>query len=390
MTSPSPRQRPLIWTLALLSTAGYGALYYAQPLLAVATEHATGWSRAQTGLAFTLALLTNAALAPVVGRAVDRFGGKVLISGGAALGAVALALMTLHPSYPAFVACWVLAGVAMTLTFYEPVFTVVAQQFIAADRRRATLTITLIAGLASTIFVPLTSAGLQAGGLTVALGMLAGLLLVTAGLGWAILPRHRGHEAAGRTAHTPFAPDAAFRQLVLSFTLARIVSVGTALQLAPLLLARGEAPALAAALAGLMGLAALPGRVLFAPLLAALGVYRLTATLFVTLGLGPLLLATTSSVWLAGLAITLFGLANGALTLARSELLLGRYDPGLFGTVNGRLAGPVNLAQALTPVSVGLLFSGSGSYLPSLWGLSVLAALSAWGLRAQALDPVPA
>ncbi|MBB5378519.1 hypothetical protein HNQ07_004026 [Deinococcus metalli] len=390
MRSSTQRQRPLIWTLALLSTVGYGALYYAQPLLAVATEQTTGWSRAQTGLAFTLALLTNAALAPVVGRAVDRFGGRLLISGGAALGAAALTLMSLHPSYPGFVACWVLAGVAMTLTFYEPVFTVVAQQFQAGDRRRATLTITLIAGLASTIFVPLTSAGLQAGGLTMALGILAGLLVITAGLGWAVLPGVGRHTGAKHHMVTPFAPDASFRQLVLSFTLARIVSVGTGLQLAPLLLARGEAPAVAAALAGLMGLAALPGRVLFGPLLAALGIHRLTTALFIMLGLGPLLLATTSSVWLASLAITLFGLANGALTLARTELLVGRYDAGLFGTINGRLAGPVNLAQALTPFGVGLLFSGSGSYLPSLWGLSVLAALSAWGLRAQVLDPAAA
>ncbi|GHF60153.1 MFS family permease [Deinococcus metalli] len=390
MTVPPPRQRLLLWTLAFLSTAGYGALYYAQPLLAVATEQTAGWSRAQTGLAFTLALLTNAALAPVVGRAVDRFGGKVLISGGAALGAVALGLMGLHPSYPAFVACWVLAGVAMTLTFYEPVFTVVAQQFQTADRRRATLTITLIAGLASTIFVPLTSAGLQAGGLTMALGILAGLLMITAGLGWVVLPRAARPQSRHRTAPSPFVPDPAFRQLVLSFTLARIVSVGTGLQLAPLLLARGEGLTVAAALAGLMGLAALPGRILFAPLLARLGILRLNTLLFVTLGLGPLLLASTSSVWLAGLAITLFGLANGALTLARNDLLLSRYDAGLFGTVNGRLAGPVNLAQALTPLGVGLLFSWSGTYLPSLWGLTVLAALSAWGLRAPRADPAPA
>jgi MFS family permease len=387
-TDPQPRpersfgteQRSLIWTLALLSTAGYGALYYAQPLLAVATEHATGWSRAQTSLAFTAALLTNAALAPVVGRAVDRMGGRALISGGAVLGAAALILMGLRPSYPGFVACWVLAGVAMTLTFYEPVFTVVAQQFQSADRRRATLTITLIAGLASTIFVPLTNAGLQAGSLTLALGILAGLLLLTAGLGWGVLPRTATRETHARRVSTSFAPDPAFRQLALSFTLARIVSVGTGLQLAPLLLARGEAPAVAAALAGLMGLAALPGRVLFGPLLRALGSQWLTAALLVLLGLGPLLLATTSSVWTAALAITLFGLANGALTLARTELLLGRYDARRFGTVNGRLAGPVNLAQALTPFGVGLLFSSSGSYLPSLWGLTFMAALSAWAL----------
>lgn len=141
----------------------------------------------------------------------------------------------------------------------------------------------------------------------------------------------------------PFAPDPAFRQLALSFTLARVVSVGSGLQLAPLLLARGEAPAVAAALAGLMGPAALPGRVLFGPLLRALGIHRLTALLLALLGLGPLLLATTSSVWPAAVAITLFGVANGALTLARTELL-GRYDALIFGTVNGRLAGPVNLA----------------------------------------------
>ncbi|GGO33788.1 MFS transporter [Deinococcus humi] len=380
MTSPFPRQRRLIWTLALLSTAGYGALYYAQPLLAVATEHTTGWSRAQTSLAFTAALLTNAALAPVVGRAVDRVGGRALISGGAVLGAAALILMGLQPSYPGFVVCWMLVGVAMTLTFYEPVFTVVAQQFQSADRRRATLTITLIAGLASTIFVPLTSAGLQVGGLTVALGILAGLLLLTAGLGWSVLPRTATREPHARPVSAPFAPDPAFRQLALSFTLARVVSVGTGLQLAPLLLARGEAPAVAAALAGLMGLAALPGRVLFGPLLRALGIHRLTAALLVLLGLGPLLLATTSSVWPAAVAITLFGLANGALTLARTELLLGLYDARLFGTVNGRLAAPVNLAQALTPFGVGLLFSSSGSYLPSLWGLTFMAALSAWAL----------
>ena len=31
---------PLVWTVALLSTIGYGAIYYLQPLLAVASERA--------------------------------------------------------------------------------------------------------------------------------------------------------------------------------------------------------------------------------------------------------------------------------------------------------------------------------------------------------------
>jgi len=43
---------------------------------------------------------------------------------------------------------------------------------------------------------------------------------------------------------------------------------------------------------------------------------------------------------------------------------LGRYPAEQFGTVNGRLALPVSLAQALTPFAVRLMFSWTRSYLP--------------------------
>ena len=367
----------LVWTLALISTAGYGALYYAQPLLGVATEHALGWSRAQTSLAFTLALLTNAALAPLIGHRLDRFGGRGLISSGALLGAVALFGMSLTTNYLAFVLCWLLSGVAMTLTFYEAVFTVVGQQFQGVTRIRATLSVTLIAGLASTVFVPLTTAFLGRGGLAAALQGLAGLLLLVAILGACVLPKTSG-ASMGRsgTVSLPFVPDQSFQWLSLTFTLARIVSVGVGLQLAPLLLSRGESPTVAAVLAGLMGLAALPGRLLFVPLMDRLGVQQLTAGLILGLGLGPLLLIIHSTP-LAALGIAVFGLANGALTLARSELLMSRYRAEQYGSMNGRLALPVNLAQALTPYGVGLLFTWTQGYTAPLVILGGAAAVGA-------------
>ncbi len=376
-------RRPLIWTLALLSTAGYGALYYAAPLLGVATEHALGWSRAQTSLAFTLALLTNAALAPLVGQWLDQVGGRVLISGGALLGAASLFGMSLTTSYPVFVLCWVLAGAAMTLTFYEAVFTVVGQQLQGAARTRAILGVTLIAGLASTIFVPLTTSLLGAGGPTLALHGLSALLLLGAILGWTVLPKTAGTathphlKSPGR-----FSPDGNFYRLTVSFTLARVVSVGAGLQLAPLLLFQGDAPLVAAGLAGLMGLAALPGRLLFVPLVQRWGAQRLTRALILGLGFGPLLLAVHST-FLAAVGIAVFGLANGALTLARTELLLASYPPGQFGAINGRLALPVNLAQALTPFGVGLLFSWTRGYGASLLAFAVLASLSVWTLMTR-------
>lgn len=76
-------------------------------------------------------------------------------------------------------------------------------------------------------------------------------------------------------------------------------------------------------------------------------------------------------------AALLFGLGNGALTLARAELLHAHYPATIFGSVNGKVSWWVNLAQALTPFGMGWLFTRFGSYLPSLLLLSVLATLAA-------------
>ncbi|GMA16123.1 MFS transporter [Deinococcus metallilatus] len=376
MSDLSRGQRFLMWTLAVLTTVSYGALYYAQPLLAVAAEHERGWTRTQTGLAFTLALLVTALTAPAVGRALDARGGRVLVGGGALLGGAAFVLLALTHGYPLFVIGWLLAGVAMALTFYEAAFTVLGQQVGGATRTRATLTITLVAGLASTIFVPLTTALLAAGGLQGALLVLAALLVSVGLLAWWMLPAAGASTLdKGRVA---FTPDQAFVRLMVAFTLARVVTVGVGLQLAPLLLAAAYAPGLAAALTGLLGLTALPGRVMFVPLLGRLGALPLTLLLFMLLGLGALLLRFTASPALTVTAIVLFGLSSGALTLARAELLTRWYPPETFGTANGLMARPVNLAQAFTPLGMGALFTLTGGYGWSFTLLAVLAALAAW------------
>lgn len=379
-----------VWTLAGLSTVGYGALYYAQPLLALATEQELGWTRLHTSSAFTLALLVTALAAPVVGRKLDRLGGRALLSGGALLGALALAALTLHPPFGLFLAAWALAGLAMALSFYEATFTALRQLLPPEYRSSATLTVTLIAGLASTIFVPLTTLLLVSVGLD---GALLGLsaLLALAGLAcWMVLPAGVPHQTELKPVQdvaAPTVPDPTFRRLALAFTGARIASVGVGLQLALALLAAGYGPALAAGLTGLMGLAALPGRLLFLPLLGRLGAGSVTAILLLAMSGAAALLGwqptgPDAAPWApAALGILAFGMANGALTLARAELLAQHSPPGLFGTVNGRLARPVNLAQAFTPLLMGTLFSLSGSYRASLLLCAALAGWAAWTLR---------
>lgn len=353
----------LVWAMALLNTVAYGALYYAQPLLAVQFERDLGWPRTTTALAFTLALLVTALTAPAVGRALDRQGGHFLLTAGSLLGAAALTLMTLTTHPLPFTLAWLLAGLAMSLTFYEATFTVLGQQIQGVARTRATLTITLVAGLANTIFVPLTTLLLHHAGRQATLLVLAALLVICALFVQFCIPaRKRGTD---RPHPLPFQPERTFWHLTAAFTLGRIVTVGVGLQLAPLLLWKGLSPAFAAALTGLMGLSALPGRVVFVPLLRHFGVQRVTLGLFVMMGLGAALLTASHLSWWAG-GVTLFGLASGALTLARAELLARHYPPELFGTVNGKLAWFVNLAQALTPLWVGWLFTVTGRYVPSL------------------------
>lgn len=382
MTPHPAGQRPNGRTLAGLTTVAYGSLYYAQPLLAVATEHERGWTRAGTNFAFTLALLVTAFLAPSVGRALDAHGGRNLLSLGALCGALAFTVLALTTSFPLFILGWLLAGAAMALTFYEAAFTVLGQQVQGEARTRATLTITLIAGLASTIFVPLTTALLEVWGLKgTLLGLATGLMLVSA-LTWTLLPPRPAKTSTGAPPMS-FHPDAQFQRLTLAFTLARVVTVGVGLQLAPLLLASGYSPALAAGITGLMGLAALPGRVVFVPLLARFGALPLTTGLFLLLAAGTALLMSPKHLAVVVLGIVTFGLASGALTLARAELLSRAYPSAVFGAANGRMARPVNLAQALTPFGVGLLLTWTGRYGGSLWlltGLGVAAGLTLLGM----------
>ena len=79
----------------------------------------------------------------------------------------------------AFYALWVAIGLVMAAVLYEPAFTVVAKHFAdAAQRRRAMTAMTLVAALASFIFLPLSQALIDAYGWRDALLVLAVILAV--------------------------------------------------------------------------------------------------------------------------------------------------------------------------------------------------------------------
>src|SRR5260370_42332784 len=78
---------------------------------------------------FSLALLTAGLVSPRVGRLIDRYGGHRVMPIGSLLGAVGLALIVYAAHPAAYLATWVLLGVATAATLYHPAFSTLGRIF---------------------------------------------------------------------------------------------------------------------------------------------------------------------------------------------------------------------------------------------------------------------
>lgn len=82
----------------------------------------TGWSAPAVTGAFSAGLVTSALMGIAVGRRLDRYGPRWIMTGGSVLAALSLVAVVGAPNFPCFVAAWVLAGAAMSAVFYAPAF----------------------------------------------------------------------------------------------------------------------------------------------------------------------------------------------------------------------------------------------------------------------------
>ncbi|MCB0104746.1 MAG: MFS transporter, partial [Caldilineaceae bacterium] len=268
----------MVITLAVTETISWGVVYYAYSVIITTLENEFHWSRAQVIGAFSLALLISGGMAVPVGFWLDRHGARTLMTVGsvAATGLmVALArVQTLTQLY----LVWIGLGITMATILYEPAFVVVAKWF---QRRRSTalMVITLAAGFASTIFLPLTAQLVAGYGWRQAMLWLALLLGVTT------IPLHalvlrRAPEILGQTVdglpsgeETKAAPaavplrvrdvlrNAAFWWLVLALSMGTMAAIGIRVHMIPLLEDRGFDPVYAAWVGGLIGAMQVFGRV---------------------------------------------------------------------------------------------------------------------------------
>jgi MFS family permease len=380
----------MVFALALSTTVAYGVLYYSFAVFVKPMELELGWNRAQTSLAFSLALVVAGLIAPFLGRVVDKQGARLVTSLGATLAAIAMFLWSQVSSLQMLYLTWALMGFTMTATFYDPAFTVVAVWF-RVGRSRAILIITLIAGLASTIFVPLSTFLLEHLGWRNSIALLAGIQLLTAPMLWLVLRRHPHDlnlEPDGLArAPQPEVPvilpleavhfwrSSIFWSLALGFALARMAVSILAPHLVPLLRERGFSSVFAATIAGLVGLLQLGGRLIFVPMTNRVTLTFLTAVTFALHGLGILLLTSSSEIGVWGFVI-LYGSTNGAITIARAALTAELFPTRVYGQVSGAISLVVALSGSLAPFLAGLLHQKTGNYQSTLWVLVALLIIS--------------
>jgi MFS family permease len=111
---------------------------------------------------------------------------------------------------------------------------------------------------------------------------------------------------------------------------------------------------------GVLGLMALPGRLVFTPLGARWPRSAVTASIFVLQAVAvAALLAGRSSVAVWAFVV-LFGAGFGAITPARASLVAETFGAAHYGRISGVLAFVVSLARAAAPVGASLLYASAG------------------------------
>lgn len=362
--------RRLVAALAITQTVGYGVLYYAFSALLGPMSRDLGITTATAAGALTTSVLVTGLMSVPVGRWLDARGGHALMTIGSLLGAGGVLGWSQVQSTGQLYAAFVVIGAASAMVLYGPAFAVVIAVTAPAARTKALLGITLVAGFASSIFIPLTGHLVEDYGWRGTLLILAGVLaLITVPLHATAVRKTAPRNPQGSRHQQTASPrrvlrDPGFWLLAAAFVLHSAALAVIAVHLVLYLTTLGHPPAVAATLAGLLGLLSVTGRVVTTLSLRWLPMATIAAGILVIQGAAISLLPVAGR-HLAGAisCLVLFGLGFGVASIATPAILLDRYSSAGYATIAGTLATPVLIAKAVAPLG-GALLAGSIGYRP--------------------------
>ncbi|MGH7921672.1 MAG: MFS transporter [Candidatus Dormibacteraceae bacterium] len=394
---------PIVVALGLITILSYGTTQYLFGVLVDPVSRVLGGNRAQLSSAYSAALVVAAVLGLGVGRIVDRVGARLLLCLGGAVNAATLLLLSRAQSLGEFTLVWAVgSGVAMALTQYPLTFVVVTNWF---DRRRpaAMALLTTIGGLASPICIPVAGWLVAAHGWRMATMILAVPAACTIPLALAVVRRRPEDvgltpDGAARAAPGPASGDSLVAALHRpAFWLVTLGGMATmfcanALQVdqIPYLIDRGEAPLVAASIAGLVGLASVPGR-----LVLNLAGQRWPPQRLLVLAMAVMAAALAVLLLTRGRAPTvayalLYGAGYGAVTPLRATVMARQVGRRAYGTITAVQNLAVLGGSAAGPLTVGALYDRFGGYRIAFLLLAVVVVAGAAATVLAPRPPAPA
>lgn len=383
MTSISTERPPVaaILALGLTQIIGYGSLYYSFSILAPGMARDLNWSSEWIFGALSAALLIGGLAAPTMGKWIDRFGAGRIMTAGSAIAAAALVACAFAPGKIAFVVALIALETASNLVQYGAAFALLVQIRPKVAQRSITY-LTLIAGFASTIFWPITTA------LNAHMSW-QNVYLVFAALNVAVcLPIHawlsssvtksRNGKAGEPAKHVepslaPSIRTPAFVLMVTGFALESFVNAALLVHMVPVLTGLGLG-----AMAVMVGTLFGPSQVLsrFINMVFGGGLSQLTLALISAVLLPAalaILIVTAPSVPGALVFAVVFGLGSGLSSIVQGTLPLALFGSEGYGKRQGQVLAIRLIVSSTAPFVLALMMENVGVS----WSLTVAAIVGA-------------
>lgn len=378
--------------LGITQTIGYASTYYLAAILARPITADLDIPFEQYFVFSATAAIISGLLGPILGRQIDRFGGRLVLPFASLTITGGLVVMALSTTATAFFVAWVILGIGMAAGLYDAAFASVVE--IQGERAQRTIAgITLIAGFASTVGWPLTSALEHELGWRETVLVWAAINLVIAfplhiwlpGYAKGARRQRRTHRAAQSDLDKTAVPRISLLSIVLTamiFVLAGFAPSSMGAHLPEVLETSGATGEIALAASTLLG----PGQV-FARLAQVLfpsffGPVRVAVFALVMhpLAVVILFLAGPSSVFLFAF---IHGMGSGFLTVAAGTLPLYLFGAKNYGERQGYIMASADIILAFTPLIFSVALTGLGKF--SLV-LTAGTAVMAWGILAWLLS----
>lgn len=371
---------------------GWGSLYYAYALLISPMEAELQMGKLELAGAFSLGLLIEGVMAYPVGRLIDRGHARWVMPIGSLLAALGLWLLAQAQSSQQVYAAWAMLGCAMAMVLYTASFAVVTRRF-PIHYRQAIITLSLLGGLASKVFIPLVAYMVQHLGWRQALEMLALLqVLMCLPLHALLLQRRDAPRVPkSRSNHLPSTElvqllrSAPYLQVCAFVILMTTVSAALPIHLVSMLRSFQLDESWAVIVPASLGVFQVASRLLLYFVEKRLDVHLANRVIPMLMPLGLLMLLVASAVAPAiavGFAlgfVALFGMGNGMLTIVKGTAIAQYVSPTHVASLSGAMGIPLALARACAPSALAALWSTTWGY--SL-GLGALLLLSIMGVAA--------